>query len=235
MEGPHIHHIFQFVMSGPLTHCHYMLFDLHVHTDISPCSELRLSEILDRARGLGLDGVCITDHDTMAARALVADGLQPDGLCIVVGMEYATPQGDFLLFGPFEDLKPGLTGREVLRLVQDRDGAAIGAHPFRPNRSVDETLVIEGLCPTLEALNGRNTPRANQDAFILGEQYGAHLTGGSDAHTLAELGRFATRFEMPVRGNSDLIAAIRAGVCRPEALRALSPNLLYEARLSSAL
>jgi predicted metal-dependent phosphoesterase TrpH len=63
-----------------------MYFDMHVHSSISPCSQLDLDEILRHARSIGLDGVCITDHDTMEARYLLNEGIQKDGLCVIVGM-----------------------------------------------------------------------------------------------------------------------------------------------------
>jgi hypothetical protein len=39
--------------------------------------------------------------------------------------------------------------------------------------------------------------------------------GGSDAHTLAEIGTFATQFPDPVHTRRTLIEALRQGRCRP--------------------
>lgn len=196
-----------------------MLFDLHVHTTISPCSRLPLGDILAQARARGLDGVCITDHDTMAVRHELDEGVQPDGLCVVVGMEYATPQGDFLLFGPFETLQPGLRAAELLPLVHASGGMAVAAHPFRVGRSTDEAVVRSGLCRAVERINGRNSHAQNGlvDSWLGCYQLAA--CGGSDAHTLDELGRVATRFDMPVRSRADLILALRRGMCSPVRLR----------------
>lgn len=106
-----------------------MLFDLHVHTTFSPCSGLSLEEILGKARSIGLDGVCLTDHESMAAGGLVREGPQDDGLCVIIGQEYATRQGDFLLFGPYESLPQGLEARHLLLYVQATGGVAVAAHP----------------------------------------------------------------------------------------------------------
>ena len=44
-----------------------MLIDLHVHTNISSrCSSLMPEELVDKARELGLDAVCVTEHGTFA-------------------------------------------------------------------------------------------------------------------------------------------------------------------------
>ncbi len=190
-----------------------MLFDIHVHSDLSPCSRLSLADILKLARGRGLDGVCVTDHDTMDAVDRVREGAQPDGLCVIVGMEYATPQGDFLLFGPFEELAPGLDAQELLPLVELARGAAVAAHPFRPGRPVQEHLLTFGLCPLIEEVNGRNPASANDLASALVRRRKLVGLGGSDAHTPAELGRAATRIHAPVRCREEFIAALRLGQC----------------------
>lgn len=192
-----------------------MLFDLHIHTTISPCSKLDIQDILAWSRSLGLDGVCLTDHDTMTARNLVREGLQPDGLCVIIGMEYATPSGDFLIFGPFEKLPPGLPAVELLDIVEKNSGAAVAAHPFRKGRATSEYVFQEGRCRLAERINGRNPELANLQAATLSRRYAVAETGGSDAHSLSELGRVVTRFHSPIRNRADLIAELRAGRCEP--------------------
>ncbi len=196
-----------------------MLFDLHVHSAISPCSRLPLGDILAHARARGLDGVCVTDHDTMDARRALEEGVQPDGLCVVIGMEYATPQGDFLLFGPFEELEPGLHAARLLPLVHASGGAVVAAHPFRAGRSTDEAIVKSGLCRAVERINGRNSRVQNGLVDNWLARYPLFACGGSDAHSLDELGRVATRFNVPVRSRADLVGALRQGLCSPVRLR----------------
>lgn len=67
-----------------------MLFDLHPHTTLSSCSQLQLDQILTQVGAKGLDGVCITDHDTLAVRNTISEGVQNNGLCVIFGMEYTT-------------------------------------------------------------------------------------------------------------------------------------------------
>jgi hypothetical protein len=193
-----------------------MLFDLHVHTDLSPCSNMNIEDIVVRARERGLDGVCITDHHTMDIRHAVTEGIQANGLHVLFGMEYSTPQGDFLLFGPFEDLAPDLDGDLLLSTVRGCGGAAVAAHPFRASRPADERLIRSGLCHGVECVNGRNTWHENSAAGQWIKRYRLTRCGGSDAHTLDELGTFATRFFEPVRSRADLIGALTQGLCRPE-------------------
>ena len=191
-----------------------MLFDLHVHSSFSSCSRLCLDEILNKAQSRGLDGVCITDHDSMEARHWIKDGLQANGLCVIVGQEYTTRQGDFLLFGPYEHLLPGLSATRLLNHVRSTGGAAIAAHPFRALRPVDEEILSSGLFRIIEEINGRNTPFENSQASSWLERSPLCPVGGSDAHSLQELGRVPVRCDMPILSRADLIQALHtpAGV-----------------------
>jgi predicted metal-dependent phosphoesterase TrpH len=192
-----------------------MLFDLHVHTAFSPCGNINIRDVITRAGKRGLDGVCITDHHTMAVRHVIAEGVQENGLCVLFGMEYTTPQGDFLLFGPFEELAPNLSADLLLAMVREKGGTAVVAHPFRKARPADERVVRSGLCHAVEVINGRNTSFENS-AVENWRRYGLTRCGGSDAHAVDELGTFATRFLIPIQTRGDLIQALREGLCRPE-------------------
>ncbi len=195
-----------------------MRFDVHVHTRISPCSVLSTEEVLDQARALGLDGVCITDHDSMEIRHVIREGLQPNGLCVIFGMEYGTPHGDFLVFAPFDEVPMGLPAADLLRWVDDTGGVAVAAHPFRQSRPTQEYLVRDGLCRIVEGVNGRNKESENDKVENWRERYPIQEVGGSDAHSFAELGQVVTHFSDPIRSREDLIDALKNGTYRPEAL-----------------
>ncbi|MCW9079632.1 MAG: PHP domain-containing protein [Gammaproteobacteria bacterium] len=137
-------------------------------------------------------------------------------VCVIFGMEYSTPQGDFLLFGPFEELAPNLSADRLLSNVRDHGGAAVAAHPFRKARPADEQLIRKGLCHAVECVNGRNTPHENSAVEQWLRRYRLAQCGGSDAHTLDELGTFATRMLNPIQTRADLIQALQRGMCRPE-------------------
>ena len=204
-----------------------MRFDLHVHSIISPCSQIRLDEIVSGARAKGLDGVCITDHDTMEAGRHIREGIQGNGLCVVIGMEYTTSEGDFLLFGPFENLARDLSARELLSRVKKMGGVAIGAHPFRQNRSINEELIAQGYCEIVERVNGRNGAHENQRVAFWKNSYGVRQVAGSDAHSPDELASATTLFSQPVTCRDDLVQALKAGAFRLD--RDRQPLTLQEA------
>ena len=130
-------------------------------------------------------------------------------------MEYSTPQGDFLLFGPFEALPPGMDAGELLQTVNRWGGAAIAAHPFRAARPTAEEIVRSGLCRTVEGINGRNRDFENRQVENWRGCYALNECGGSDAHTLDELGRVVTTFRNPIHSRDELIKALHGGGYRP--------------------
>lgn len=144
----------------------------------------------------------------MAIRRDFKEGMQVNGLCLIFGIEYTTPAGDFLLFGPFEKLSAGINACELLQQVKDTGGVAVAAHPFRTKRLTNEILIHKGLCRIVEGVNGRNSPGQNMKTGDWQRRYGVHLTGGSDAHSLEELGAAATRLTTPVSSREEFIRAL---------------------------
>mgnify|MGYP006299648465 CR=1 FL=1 len=192
-----------------------MRFDLHVHTDVSHCGRMSVAEVLAHARARGLDGVCITDHDSTDALRQANEGEQADGLVLLVGMEYSSLDGHVLVFGPDLDLPPGLGAARLLAEVRDRGGVAIAAHPYRAFQTLTRALWAHPLLRLVEGVNGRNTEAENRRALQAAAKRGILATGGSDAHTLEELGRVPTRFHTPIATRKDLVDALRAGRFTP--------------------
>lgn len=193
-----------------------MLFDIHIHSNISPCSSLKLDDIINKAKKTGLDGICITDHESMEAKTLICEGMQKNGLYVIIGMEYSTPDGDFLIFGINNNIPLNLTAEKLLIWVKKSKGAAIAAHPFRKVRHVKEYIIKSKLCNIVESINGRNTSIENSKINIWRKKYNFTECGGSDAHTLQEIGKVKTRFFTDIRSSEDFVHALNNGLCIPE-------------------
>ena len=204
-----------------------MLIDLHTHSyPKSDDSFVGVDELIDRAKELGLDGICLTDHDLFWTEDEVRDLSRRHEYLVLPGCEVNTDTGHVLVFGLdhyiFGLHKPSFLWEKVRR----RDGVIIAAHPYRrrfledPGRepaareemlgraSGDEFF---GFCDAIEGLNGRGTRMQNDFAQELGDRLGARMTGGSDAHRAEQLGTAATRFEQQITSLDDLIAELRAG------------------------
>jgi predicted metal-dependent phosphoesterase TrpH len=172
---------------------------------------MKLDQILSLALERGLNGVCITDHNTMAIRHYVPEGVLGNGLRVIFGMEYSTSRGDFLIFGPFEELPPGLPAQILLKHVERSGGVAIAAHPFRAQRPTDENLIKNKMCRIVEGVNGRNAHHENESVRSWQKKYNITQVGGSDAHSLDELGRVHTTFTTPIHSRTDLVKALKQG------------------------
>ncbi|NPB09834.1 MAG: PHP domain-containing protein [Thermodesulfobacteria bacterium] len=208
-----------------------MRLDLHLHTDISPCGEQRPEEAVARAREVGLDLICITDHFSTEVLEHLSPGPQENGLMVLVGMEYSTPDGDFLLFAPGKVpwFPRGLSSREVLEEIRRLGGLSIWAHPYRWGREPDEELLEDGLVDAIEVLNGRTSLLANAQARELAYAFDLPGVAGSDAHSVEEIGIVFNETDRLIRTVEDLIAAVKDGSVKPRLSEQLSR--LYEMQL----
>ncbi len=192
-----------------------MLFDMHVHTRFSPCSVIRIRQIIKRAREVGLDGICITDHDTAASKHEFEKIADAHGICVIIGTEYTTPKGDILIYGPVDDLPLWLDADHLIEWVRKEGGVAVPAHPFRKERPANQHILRAA--DIIESMNGRNRPSENELCrnWLREQGNGKREIGGSDAHTLDELGRIVTVFEKDITNTETLIHELKYGKYHP--------------------
>ncbi|ACX52567.1 PHP domain protein [Ammonifex degensii KC4] len=70
-----------------------LLFDLHVHTMASDGAETP-AEVVARAKSIGLAGIAVTDHDTVAGLAEALEAAKKENLLVVPGVEISTEEGE---------------------------------------------------------------------------------------------------------------------------------------------
>jgi histidinol phosphatase-like PHP family hydrolase len=76
-----------------------MLIDMHLHENkYSSDSKINLQQIIDKAKELGLDGICITDHDNNFIRDEIDEYSKKNNILIISGAEVLTQEGDILTF-----------------------------------------------------------------------------------------------------------------------------------------
>ncbi len=208
-----------------------MVIDLHVHTSpASPCSSATVEEIIQEAKRIGLDGVCLTDHNHVWDPDVVADLRRKHKLVILRGNEITTDQGDMVVFGLEKEIK-GIVKLEDLREeVSKAKGFMIVAHPFRgfltfgigklgltPEKAMERPLFR--LVDAVEVMNSKVTEKENSFAAKVAKGLGLPATGGSDAHEVSEVGIYATQFSHVIKDEKDLIEALRKGEFLPIAFR----------------
>jgi predicted metal-dependent phosphoesterase TrpH len=204
-----------------------VLIDLHTHSyPKSDDSFMSVEELIETAKTMGLDGICLTEHDCFWSVEEVNALSRKHGFLVLPGCEINTDTGHVLVFG-LDQYEFGMHKPDFLRSAVERNGGAVvAAHPYRrrfledPGRQLDaraEMLARAGsddlfqICDAIEAVNGRGSAMENSFSQDLGELLRANTTGGSDAHRIEQLGTAATRFQCPIAGLEDLIRELRAG------------------------
>ncbi|MCS7062158.1 MAG: PHP-associated domain-containing protein [Anaerolineae bacterium] len=169
--------------------------ELHAHTRFSADSLNRLSDVIGICRKVGLQRIAITDHNEIEG-ALRAREMAPD--LIIVGEEVMTTQGELLCLFIEERIPPGLTPEAAIARVREQGGLVGASHPFdypqRAGLGPDNVIRLRNQLDFLETYNARTRdPRANERANALALALGLPRIVGSDAHTLAEIGRCRVR------------------------------------------
>jgi len=168
--------------------------DLQTHTKHSPeCGWMSPERLVYRARAAGLDGVAITDHNTMA-------GVEParraagDDFVVIPAEEIDTTDGQIIGLYLSDAIEPGQPPSQVLSQIHAQGGIALAPHPFDELREGLKTIedhVKELDC--VEVLNSRCIRKKYNDrARAFGDEYGLTATAGSDAHFAFELGTAVT-------------------------------------------
>ena len=194
--------------------------DLHTHTRHgSSCSYMEPIDLLRQARSVGLDAVCITEHnaawDEPSLRALGAEGPP----LVLTGVEVSTELGDVLVFGANGILRRAGRAAELRAMVDKAGGLMIAAHPFRgffvPGAlpSVEEALAnpLFELVHAVEVFNGVGSRREQDFAIEVVTRLTLPATAGSDSHAPHTLGCCYTVFERSLATIQDLIDEVRSG------------------------
>lgn len=207
--------------------------DLHTHSfPASNCATDAVDRMIQEAKQIGLDGVCLTDHNFRWNNDALEDLRQKHGFLILGGNEVSTDQGHMVAFGLDRPLNgSGIVKLEDLRrAVLDADGFLIAAHPFRGfltfgvgklgltvEKAADRPLFQ--LVDAVEILNGKVTEEENGFAAQVAARLGLPAVGGSDAHAASEVGCFATEFENAIHDEAELLEALKRGRCRAVSFR----------------
>jgi predicted metal-dependent phosphoesterase TrpH len=200
-----------------------MRIDLHMHTSpLSACSYIDPHELVQEARRLKLDGICLTEHQVLWDPEEMDKLAREGGIKIFRGNEYTTNQGDALVFGFYEDIKELLLIQQLRDEVKKAGGFMIAAHPFRGFKTfgigrlqmtVDQASKRKMFeyVDAIEVLNGKLSEEENDMACKVAEKLGLPGTAGSDAHRIDEIATAVTVFEKEIRDEKELVAELHAG------------------------
>lgn len=179
-----------------------MRYDLHVHTYYSRCSNLKPREILKIAKKRGLEGIAITDHDTIKGSSAVFKENKDKNFEVIKGEEITADRAHVLALYIQKEIR-SRNIFEVLDEIKKQDGLAIIAHPFgwgfrKPlNFNLKK---IKNRINGVETFNARCFfPWENNKAIEIARKLKIPQVGGSDAHFWFEIGNGLTIFDGDLR------------------------------------
>jgi predicted metal-dependent phosphoesterase TrpH len=145
----------------------------------------------------GLDGICVTEHNTMSGGEIAEELGREIGFLVIAGQEVATREGDILAFGVERECLNGIHLAELGRIAGETGGVLIPAHPFRTQAlSIGDKIYEYGpLFAAVEGMNGNLGESGNRMAQEAAARLGLPCTGGSDAHSKEMVAKFCTEFE----------------------------------------
>lgn len=186
-------------------------FDLHVHSNYSDGRD-GVEVILKAALEKGLDGLAITDHDTLEGSFEAGQLIRERelDLRLIPGVEVSTSEGHLLALGVTKLPPAKRNPQETIDFVHQWGGIAIVPHPYH--------LFRHGMfkipnCDAVEVYNSKHIfGIANAWAKRQAQKRGLPMVAGSDSHIANTVGLGVT--EICVDDGCDVLKAIKAGRTR---------------------
>jgi len=157
--------------------------DLHVHSQYSEDAEGSIIEIIKILQKKGLNGMAITDHNSIKG-SLEALKLKPKNFIIIPGVEVSTKDGHLLAFGIKENISRDLPIKETIEEVIDKGGVPVVPHLFRnlSGIKIGKFTSISEKINAIEVFNACSMPNTNIKTMKVAKKFKLGGTGGSDSH-----------------------------------------------------
>jgi predicted metal-dependent phosphoesterase TrpH len=185
--------------------------DFHVHTHYSRDSTITFREIVAYSKSRGLDGVAITDHNTVKG----ALRLKTREIIVLPGIEISTMNGHLLGLNLSATIPAKLGIEETIHRIHEAGGIAVAAHPSVFHKSSLYNRINS--YDAIEVVNASSIPF--QFYKYLRKKLAAHLglpqTAGSDSHYAPEIGTAYTIVEADPDVD-EIVGAVKKGATIPE-------------------
>ncbi len=173
-----------------------MKYDLHIHTAHSPDGSLSPESVVRIAKSRGLQGIAITDHNTIKG-GIDARRYETEGFEVIVGSEIRTDRGDIIGLFLTDDVRSrDLEG--AFFEIREQGGLVVIPHPFDRFRgsAINPTVEEVRMADALEVFNSRCIlDRCNKKAMKMAIRAKTGITAGSDAHSAGEIGAAGILFD----------------------------------------
>ncbi len=159
--------------------------DLHIHSCYSTDGGGSPEEIIATLKKRGLNGMALTDHNTVEG-SLKAQQIAPDDFLVIPAVEVSTADGHLLALNVKENIPRDLPVEETVETIINVGGVPIVPHLFRLLSGIKKEKLsgIQTKVPALEVFNGCSLPRTNLKTSKVARAFNLGGTGGSDSHDL---------------------------------------------------
>ncbi len=157
--------------------------DLHIHSEYSSDGIGFPKDIIKNLQKKGLQGMAITDHNTLEG-SLKAQKLAPKDFIVIPGLEISTLDGHMIALDVKESIDRELSIEETVEKIIDLGGTPIVPHLFRNMSGIkkDKLKRIHTKIPAIEVFNSCSVPHSNLKAAKVAKEFNLGGTGGSDSH-----------------------------------------------------
>jgi len=157
--------------------------DLHIHSHYSEDAAGSPNEIIKSLKKKGLQGMSITDHNTIKG-SIKALKVAPKDFIVIPGIEISTAEGHILALNVKEDIPRKLSISETVDRIIDEGGIPIIPHLFRNMSGIKKAKLknIQQKIHTIEVFNSCSQPKTNLKTAKVAKEFNLGGTGGSDSH-----------------------------------------------------
>ena len=166
-----------------------MKYDMHIHSKYSSDGVLEPEKIVKIATKMGLNGIAITDHNTIKG-GLKAKKYENKDFTVIVGSEIMTERGEIIGLFLEEEVK-SKDVQEVISEIKEQNGIIIIPHPFDELRhsAFHPTEEDAKFIDCIEGFNSRCVyQKYNEKAVDFAMKHNLMIAAGSDAHFANEIG-----------------------------------------------
>jgi len=166
-----------------------MRIDLHIHSKYSDDGVLDPEEIVRVARERDLDGIAITDHNTIRG-GQEAKKYETKDFKVITGAEIMTDKGEITGLFLSKEVKSRCF-QDAIAEIKAQGGIVVVPHPFDRLRHSRFCITSEyaDLVDAIEGFNSRCVlQRYNTKALEFAAEHNLSVVGGSDAHYANEIG-----------------------------------------------
>ena len=162
---------------------HMLKLDLHLHSCYSNDATGSLEDLIKSLKKRGLQGMALTDHNTIEGCAKIQTVIPKDFL-IIPSVEISTADGHLLALNVTENIERGLSVEETVEQIIDASGEPIVPHLFRLLSGIkkEKLIGIQSKVSAIEVFNGCSVPNTNLKSAKVARMLNLGGTGGSDSH-----------------------------------------------------